>query len=191
MAKPKANAKTKPKAPVTSGRTYQLKVTLSYVEPPVWRRVIVPGVLTLYGLHSVIQIAMGWEDDHLHEFRIKKERYGNDPDSVDESTVCVQDVLAKQGSKAEYVYDFGDHWSHEILVEKTDQSELAPPICLAGQGACPPENCGGPPGYADLLDILADPNDDEYEDRLDWVGGQFDPTKFDLAEVNKALKRIR
>ena len=181
-------------------KLYEIKITLKNLTPAIWRRVHVPRDITLGGLHSVIQMAMGWDDDHLHDFLIKRKRYGpmmddsfEFPDSkVDEDIVHLNGVV-KPKAKFEYCYDFGDSWRHEIHIERevesaTDRREAR---CIAGENACPPEDCGGPYGYADLLAALADPQNEEHGDRLDWVEDDFDPHYFDLAMTDLRLSKMK
>jgi hypothetical protein len=175
-------------------RIFQLKVQLREVSPPVWRRVLVPGEMSLAELHEVVQVAMGWTDSHLHEFEIGGARYGvPDPDwgfddVADESRVKLWQV-AVEGSRLRYAYDFGDGWQHDVIVEKVlgRQLGLRYPCCLAGRRACPPEDVGGPWGYEEFLAAVGDPGHDEHEHWMEWAGGSFDPAEFDLAAVNKAL----
>ncbi|MQA13389.1 MAG: hypothetical protein GEV09_04215 [Pseudonocardiaceae bacterium] len=155
---------------------YQITVTLLDVaSPPVWRRLAVSAGITLNRLHSIIQAAMGWEDYHLHVFEAGGQRFGvADPELEfsDERQCRLADLVTGEGTKIEYTYDFGDSWDHEILVERTltagDGDRY--PTCLAGAGACPPEDCGGTGGYERLREILADPRDSEHEHMLDWLG---------------------
>ncbi len=173
---------------------YQLKITLQNVAPPIWRRVVVSGELTLLDLHHVIQIAMGWEDCHLHDFTINRQRYALPSDEDfdeprDESTTKLRDVLRAR-SRFVYVYDFGDDWHHVIQVEKaTTDTALVEPECVDGERACPPEDSGGPWGYEEKLVALRDPDDDETEYLREWMG-DFDPERFDLGSVNKKLGRL-
>jgi hypothetical protein len=161
---------------------YRLKVTIKGIRPPIWRRIEISSAETLATLHRTIQIAFGWMDSHLHEFTIAGSRYG-DPGmidgSIDECDVTIGDV-AESGDTFSYTYDFGDDWEHSIKVEKVTESVGAAvkPKCIGGKRACPPEDCGGPWGYGELLDILADPNHAEYEERLEWLGESFDPEAF-------------
>lgn len=179
---------------------YELKVTLLDVRPPVWRRVQVPGSISLEELHEVLQIAMGWTDSHMHQFITGTKYYGvPDPESgdgmVNESSVSLAKVLPRTGAKLIYEYDFGDSWEHEIMVEKVLKDEAPAKtktaLCLGGKRACPPEDCGGPPGYENLLAALANPKHPEHEFMLDWIGGGFDPAAIDLDDTNQALKRLK
>ncbi len=195
----KAQPATRPRAHAPAGAWLQLKVTLRHVAPAVWRRVVVPADLKLPALHTVLQEAMGWTDSHLHQFLLGHLRYAipheDDftPPDGDERKMYVGDLLGAPKDHLIYEYDFGDSWEHEVVVEKV----LAEPppdgriSCLAGKNACPPEDVGGPPGYERMLASLADPGDDEHESYREWLGGSFDPGRFDRAAVNKRLHRIR
>jgi pRiA4b ORF-3-like protein len=179
------------------GTLYQLKVTLRGVsKPPVWRRVLVPADASLGELHEVILAAMGWDGGHLHMFSDDVARYGTTADDEDEDEFAVADVLVEPGDRLRYTYDFGDDWDHDVRLEKVvppgvDLPAAAVPVCLAGKGACPPEDCGGAWGYASLKETLADPSDEEHEGMLEWLGledpADFDPAAFDLASVNARL----
>lgn len=172
---------------------YKLKLTLEGIEPAIWRRLIVPSQLSLYDLHRVIQIAMGWEDCHLHEFTIKRKRYSTDPDDCDqaddEHTTLLQDVIRTR-SKFTYMYDYGDSWRHALVVEKTlNDLEHPLPVCVDGARSGPPEDSGGAWGYAEKLEILTDRHADEEErgELRAWLGDRFDPEKLDLPEINRTL----
>jgi len=178
---------------------YRIKVTLLGASPPIWRRLLVPADLTLAQLHDALQAAMGWEDDHLHEFRIGQQRFGvpdpddrlmGIPDVSSERAVRLSTVLGRIGAKAVYTYDFGDGWEHAIVLEKRLPADpnLTYPLCTAGQRACPPEDCGGIGGFYDLLEAISDPNHDRHEEMLDWVGDDFDPAAFSLDDVNRRLR---
>ena len=181
---------------------YPIKVTLRYTRPPIWRRLLVPSGFTLEDLHSVIQAAMGWDDSHLHEFRIGLKRFGRsspedrlmgmDPIG-NERTTHLYRVLGRVGAKAMYTYDFGDGWEHAIVVEKVLplEPEVSYPLCVGGKLQGPPEDCGGIPGYYNLLEAVRDPAHPEHADLLDWVGGEFDPDEFSVEEVNRRLAPIQ
>lgn len=177
----------------------QLRIELDGVNPPVWRVVLVPESIPLDRLHRVIQIAMGWQDSHLHEFIIGEVRYGiPDPEwdapgsLVSEKGVPLAKALGS-GKRFRYTYDFGDGWEHTLMVEGRGAAPDSPSQarCLSGENACPPEDVGGPPGYEAFLRAIADPGHDQHQDMLDWCGGGFDAGDFDLQVVNKKLKRIR
>ena len=175
---------------------FQLKITLKHIRPLIWRRIQVPADIKLGRLHDILQATMGWEDCHLHQFIADDTYYGiPDPDFPSnirsESNVRL-DKIVKPGDTLTYEYDFGDSWQHEIKIEKMlTPEDQRYPVCLAGKRACPPEDCGGFPGYQRLLRILRNPKHKEYEDMLDWIGGDFDPEAFDLVEINKDLWRLR
>jgi hypothetical protein len=174
-----------------------LHVSLSEVEPTVWRRLLVPGTVRLARLHDILQVAMGWEDSHLHCFRIGDRCYGQQfddypPDELDEKDATVLQAV-RDHDRFVYEYDYGDGWEHEVIVESmsTTPRGLKFGVCLDGANACPPEDCGGPFGYTSMLAALADPGHEEHQDFVNWVGGPFDPASFDLAAVNVDLQHIR
>ncbi|MEJ2347395.1 MAG: plasmid pRiA4b ORF-3 family protein [Gammaproteobacteria bacterium] len=176
---------------------YRIHVTLKYAAPPIWRRIEVPADIRLGRLHRILQTVMGWTDSHLHAFRAGDVTYGvPDPDFPDatraERNVRL-DKIAAPGDTFIYEYDFGDGWEHELKIEKVLPADytIHYPRCIAGERACPPEDCGGPPGYEDLLAALGDPAHPEHEAMHDWAGPGFDPERFDLAEVNRLLWRLR
>lgn len=173
---------------------YVLKVTLLDTDPVIWRRVRVPGSINLGALHDVLQIAMGWSGDHLHQFKARGTYYGPCDEDLEveeeqEAQLCA--VLPSVKSKMVYEYDFGDSWLHDIVVEEIGPGEAAHsrPECLDGQRACPPEDCGGTEAYAEILDALDDPEHGD-EDLLDMVGDSFDPASFDRSAVNALLKDV-
>ncbi len=174
---------------------YQLKVTLQGLQPPVWREIQVTSETTLAELHLVIQIVMGWEGGHLHAFDIAGTSYGRtDVDRVNEwesDQIELRQLISNQTLKFSYAYDFGDDWQHEILVEKVLPYDLdiSYPLCLQGQRACPPEDCGGVWGYTELLEVLQDPQNPEYKERLEWAG-PLDPEAFNLDTVNQELSSL-
>lgn len=178
---------------------YQIKITLDRIRPPIWRRMQVPGDIALGTLHQIIQSVMGWEDCHLHEFRIDRDRYSpmidDDFDmdlTADDSKVKLCDVVTREKAKFNYVYDFGDDWYHTLTVEKKvpADSDVEYPICLTGKRACPPEDCGGPWGYKEILEAQQHPDDPRYAELLEWAGN-FDPEAFNLDAVNTRLRRSR
>ena len=180
------------------GAIYQLKVTLKGSKPPIWRRLQVPGEVTLAKLHQVLQAAMGWTDSHLHQFEVDGVYYGppelrDELDVESEQRLRLRQAAPDERAKFRYEYDFGDDWQHEILVEKIAPPEPGRryPICLAGKRACPPEDCGGIWGYYQLLETVGNPDDPEHDELREWLGGDFDPEDLDLDEINQSLKRIR
>jgi hypothetical protein len=176
----------------------RLKITLDNVKPTVMRRVEVPAELVLVTLHEIIQVAMGWENYHLFEFRVGKTSWQvPDPDwhewgsgglSAEQATLA--DLLRLTGTKqVKYVYDFGDDWEHTIKVEAIIDADpkTTYPHLLAASGACPPEDCGGPWGYRNYLEAIADPDHEEHAELLEWRGPGFDATFVDEARIQRGL----
>ncbi len=184
--------------PAHTGETvFQLRIRLEEVAPPVWRRLLVPGRVRLGRLHDILQAAMGWTDSHLHDFRIADNLYGMQFDDypeqeLDEQAFTVLQAIGDE-RRFKYEYDFGDDWQHEVVVE----DKLKVPhgirfaVCLDGQRACPPEDCGGPWGYANFLKAISDPDHEEHDEYVGWVGGYFDSEAFSVAAANAALQHIR
>jgi uncharacterized protein with PIN domain len=173
--------------------TYRLKITLRHSDPSIWRRLEVRGDTLLGELHQLFQIAMGWYDQHLHEFRVGSNRYcdptASDSANDENATSLVQ--IARKGSSFVYTYDFGDSWEHDVLVENVERGTVPiAPCCLAGQNACPPEDSGGVFGYTTLLESLADPSHPDHEESKEWVSEYFDSTYFDTEEVNAEFARL-
>ena len=171
---------------------FQIKITLRDVKPPIWRRILVAPEIKLDRFHDVLQIVMGWTDSHLHQFETPDGYFANPSFELEEAEsstkVTLRSVLSGPKSTIRYEYDMGDSWDHQILLEKVVEADrhcLA--FCLDGARACPPEDCGGPWGYENLLATLKDPKDPEHESMLEWVGGEFDAEAFDIEEVNGQL----
>ncbi len=174
---------------------YQLKVTLKGIRPAVWRRLQVASTDNLEDIHIALQIVMGWSNSHLHEFKKGRVRYGMPDedfpsDILDEVEYRLDQVLKIEKDKLIYDYDFGDGWEHEVMLEKILPFDpgVVLPVCLKGSRACPPEDVGGIPGYEMFLEAVTDPSHPDHEAMLEWVGGDFDPEHFDLAEVNDLLR---
>ncbi len=176
--------------------TYTFKIDLINTEPLVSRTIKVYSETTLYLMHHIVQAAMGWENRHLYEFfinnlrfadsRLVDEEYG---DVTDVKTVLLEDVFPKIGTSAIYVYDFGDGWKHQlelIEISNAPQNELLPSF-VSGHNACPPEDCGGTFRYRELLEILTDPTNEEYESVVVWLGPKFNPTEFNRLTIEKEL----
>ena len=170
---------------------YQFKVALSNVRPPVWRRVEVPGGITLYRLAATLITVMGWHGGHLHQFRISGKYYGiPDEDgiaeTIDEREMLLRDIIDQGIKRFIFEYDFGDGWEHVVQFEGAVEPEPGAkyPRCVKGARHCPPEDCGGPWGYADFLKAIRDPKHPEHESMLEWIGGDFDPDEFDLEELS-------
>lgn len=176
-------------------RTYLLKITLKDLEPAIWRRFLVPWYISLDRLHDVIQIVMGWEDYHLHEFTIGKKKYTEQPESREEGLECgryrLGDLIKQNNRTFSYIYDFGDHWEHELVLENSryfDPDQQFEIMCLEGARACPPEDVGGVRGYFDYVEALRNTNHEQHDELLAWRG-PFDPEAFNLEAVNMELAK--
>ena len=179
---------------------YQIKVTLEGSKPPIWRRLLVLGDITLGDLHSIIQAAFGWWDYHLHQFIIGGIYFGvphpdyeDYLDMNDERKIRLHQITERDGFKFRYEYDFGDGWLHQVLVEKILPPEPGQdyPLCIKGRRACPPEDVGGIWGYYYFLEAIADPEHEDHDEFVEWAGDEFDPAAFDLEEANHALRALR
>jgi hypothetical protein len=170
----------------TAKGTTRLRVTLREVEPRVERVIDVPAGVTLDELHLVLQVALGWTDSHLHSFTADGITYAGPHEEYEQDAVDDRGVrLSSLPAHFLYTYDFGDDWEHEVEVLGPGGAE---PRCVSGEGACPPEDCGGTSGYAELLEALADPRHDEHEDMTTWVGDRLRP--FDLAATDAKVRNI-
>jgi hypothetical protein len=200
-----AEAPKGPGAIPTSERVYQFRITLLDVHPPVWRRIQVKDC-TLDKLHEHIQTSMGWTNSHLHHFIFGGDRDRklvgdpmlmaenfDDMDYGDSTTTKLSQVVPPDGQRFRfrYEYDFGDSWVHEVLFEGTLRAEPGRryPLCVEGARACPPEDCGGPWGYGDFVEAVTDPDHEQHNELLEWVGGEFDPEAFDPAAATKEMHR--
>jgi hypothetical protein len=204
-----ARNKKKTAAPVRASfsehpkEIFQFKITLKDVSPAVWRRILVPSDYSFFELYVAIESAMGWGGGHLHSFSIAQQGtkipilielphpdndFG-DIETLDERTEKIADYFGKSVKQCLYNYDFGDDWTHTVLFEKVIpvESGVKYPRCIDGKNACPPDDCGGPWGYANLIDVLKNPKHEEHEDILDWLciesADEFDSTEFDPKDV--------
>lgn len=182
----------------------QLKIQIKGIsKPPVWRRLLVPDHFTFSQLHQVIQNAFGWDDYHLFQF--SPTGYGSHPqigledewtedDLENAQKVKLNKYLHQKGEKYTYIYDFGDDWTHTILVEDVLAGKAIRAELLAGKGACPPEDCGGVWGYESLLEALADPKHEMHDEMRDWLGleadDSWDPTSFNLAFAKSEVASV-
>jgi len=166
---------------------YQIQICLKRYKPKIWRRILVPPELLLPDLHRIIQTTMGWTNSHLHQFvkdetfyqeRTDDNEFWDEQKDVDYRNTKISELLKHEKEQIIYEYDFGDGWDHDIILEKTlpfdDKTEY--PVCLVGKLNCPPEDCGGPWGYSNMLEILKQPDHEEYE------------LYFNKDEVNDILK---
>ncbi len=183
-------------------QVYQFRIELREIEPKIWRVIQVPETYSFWDLHVAIQDAMGWLDCHLHEFTVtdpitRKKLIIGIPTDEEEGffiketipgwKVMIADGFSKRNKKAYYCYDFGDDWQHIITLENIlpKDKEQTYPRCIAGERACPPEDCGSTPGYEEIVDMLKNPEPDneEYQEMMKWLGGSYDPEHFDCNEI--------
>ena len=179
-------------------QVYQCKISRKSTKPPIWRRIQVPEAYTFWDLHVAIQDAMGWLDYHLHQFNmlspstgmkveigIPDEEFGLQKEILPELKQKIADYYSMENREADYIYDFGDNWEHEVQLEKIfpRKENIDYPICIKGKRACPPEDCGGVWGYEEFLKAIKDPKHKEHKEMLEWVGGEFDPEYFDVNKV--------
>ena len=180
--------------PETRMAVYVIKVTLIGTRPPVWRRILVPRDITLRNLHRTLQTVMGWTNSHLHQFVLPRQmsselRLSVGTKVADENRTEVGDLMRTAGAKLFYEYDCGDGWQHELLLEEVLLGdETFQQTCVAGKRCCPPEDCGGPQGFAELLQALQDANHPSHDEAFEWLG-DFVPESFSADEVNRRLCR--
>lgn len=188
---------------------FQFKIVLTGTDPAIWRRIQVPGSYTFWDLHVAIQDSMGWKDCHLHHFKLKRPHKrkateigiffdadldGEVPPLVAWETY-IENEFPEPGRTAEYLYDFGDDWTHKILLEGILLREKGQsyPKCIDGARACPPEDCGGIGGFENFQNMMADPSHEEHDEMMDWYGKPFDPEAFspDQIKFDNPQKRWR
>jgi hypothetical protein len=178
-----------------------ITVTLSGSEPAIYRQLQVRSDISLFELHCIIQIALGWTHSHLYQFirgdlvfGILMDDFKNDfPDTIDANHVPLAGVLKRPGQVINYLYDFGDHWEHKVQLNRhlpTEKDKFYP-VCIAGEGVCPPEDCGGIHGYYEMMEVLKDANHPEHKDTKTWAGRNYLNKQFDLIAVNKKLRKIK
>jgi Plasmid pRiA4b ORF-3-like protein len=171
-----------------------LRVSLRDVEPEVWRRVVVASEMPSPNFATALELAMGWGSTHLHLFAVGGVLFGNTdhdaPHLISEKAAKVTHLLPREQSSLRWDYDFGDGWEHDVVVEAIEplNPKTQYPVVLDGERACPPDDVGGPPGYEQLLRVLNDPTDEEYEHMVSWAPEGFDPAAFDLVAANRRLR---
>lgn len=179
---------------------YQLRITLIESRPAIWRKILVNEDVLLSNLHNIIQTTMGWTNSHLHQFiknetfyteRIPGDIFWDEMDNIDYKGMRLNELLCFVKNTIIYEYDFGDGWIHEILLEKflKPDHSIKYPICTGGKMKCPPEDVGGVGGYLEMLKVLRNPNNEEYESYITWLGGNFNYKDFDINKVNKLLAK--
>ena len=175
----------------------ELDITLQGSKPKIWRRVLVPADLNFHELHYVIQFSMGWTNSHLHQFIVGRhdrcigmpfDDGFDDMEMEDGREVNISELLANPKDKIKYEYDFGDGWDHLVEVKKVHEPEAGKhyPVVIGGAMACPPEDCGGVWGYADLVETMKKKGTKKYKEMLEWLGQDFDPEEFDMEGINEA-----
>ena len=181
-------------------RIARLRIELLELEPKIWRRIDMPLSTTLEALHEAIQMAMGWTFSHLWEFEINGRSYG-DPSlrEFDDEPVIYKakglrlgTAITRGADRFVYVYDYGDNWRHEVIVEEVRDGdpEIEYPAFMDGARRCPPEDVGGPYGFMGFLEAILDPAHEEHRAMLDWYGGPFDPVGFDETRARLALENM-
>jgi hypothetical protein len=176
----------------------QFKIVLGDIEPVIWRRIQVNDEMNLRTFAVSLILAMGWKNSHLHEFIIDGKHYGmmtedrlDDMPMKDETKYKLRDFSKDQLGKFIFLYDFGDGWKHDVVFEDALEPEAHAfyPRCIAGARNCPPEDCGGISGYYDLAKKLKNPDPEEYEGLIEWLGGKYDTEFFNLNVINSTLKK--
>lgn len=188
--------------------TFQFKIQIKNItKPPVWRRLLVSDSITFEKFHKIIQASFGWHNYHLYQF--SRNGYGaheiigitdeyDDDDNPfyskrDASAVRLSEIFGTVGEKYIYIYDFGDDWTHQITLEAITPEHIINPELIAGKGACPPEDCGGPWGYVNLRDILSDKRHPEYKETKEWLGltpkEEWDADYLDLEYLKAVVRR--
>ena len=182
----------------SSNQICTVRIELRDSDPLIWRQIEVPTLTTLDVLHDIIQIAMGWDDCHLWEFKIGKQRYGLPMDDdwgaaprAEADEVCLRDVLKPRKTVIDYLYDFGDAWAHRLTVTDIRQGEpgVSYPRYVGGEWAGPPEDSGGMPGFYSMLDARADPEHPSHAEITQWLD-DYDPKVIDEVSLKAALGRI-
>lgn len=185
-----------------SQRVFQLNISLREIEPKIWRRIQVLAETPLADFSAVIQKVMGWRSSHLHEFRVEDLAYSHpdfeldqEAEVYDEQKTRLSGVMASKKTTLIYIYDLGDHWEHEIVLEKALESEdgVKYPRCMSGERAAPPEDCGGSQGYVECLAAYTKPSHPDHAEMKKWVtsfyGDNYNPEHFDVESVNALLRR--
>ena len=177
---------------------HRLKITLKGIRPPIWRRLEVASNTGLHELSAILEAVMGWSGGHLHAFEAGGVTYQMPSEfddfghyrTVDERKAKLAKVLPAVGAKMVFEYDFGDGWTHDVVVEAITPTVLDAvyPVCVGGKRACPPDDCGGPWGYGELLETLADPSHEDHQSMLEWCGGPIDPEAFNAADITNAIR---
>jgi len=179
-------------------KIFQIKIVLRGSKPKIWRRLLIKSDMLMPELHEVIQTSMGWNNMHLHHFikydslytvKLEDDDFWDEKRDIDYKQIMISELLSKKHDKIIYEYDFGDAWSHDVILEEINFSEYGVkyPVCIDGKMSCPPEDCGGIGAYHNIIDILKNPEHKFYENYKDWLDEDFDPEYFNIDEVNSLL----
>jgi len=185
----------------------QLKIDLNYIRPTITRTVLVPDDYSFYQLHHLIQISMGWSNYHLFSFREKEyvielpdefddvdndSGLGKKVKKIDPRKIYLGEYFNAEKVKINYEYDFGDSWGHSVTLQKITEAEKARtyPVCIKAKQNCPPEDCGGFPGYMNLVEIMQKKKGREYAEMVEWLGGEYNPSEVDIDFINDTLSNI-
>lgn len=179
----------------TKNISYQIYIELQEIEPKIWRRIELNPNIFLDDFHRIVQTAMGWTNSHLHEFVAGRRRFApaefEVERAVDSRRFKLTDILNLERPMITYEYDFGDGWMHTIKLEKINllDKKLSNPVCISGARCCPPEDVGGISGYQQMLEVLKDPDNDEYESYKEWLGYIYDPEYLNPEDITKSLSK--
>jgi len=187
-------------------KTYHFKIQIKDIQkPPVWRRILVPENITFDIFHQIIQAAFGWSDCHLYHFSLRAwttepiykipDEFDYDDGITEDSRITkLSEVFNRPKQTLTYMYDFGDNWEHHIILEKISDERIITSLCIDGKGACPPEDCGGIPGYYHLIEILNDPKHRQHKEMKNWLGmakdEKWDVNRFDSNTANTRCSKI-
>ena len=185
--------------PLLKNQVFQFYIEMLEITPKIWRRIQVPGHYNFWDLHVAIQDAMGWLDYHLHHFTIRGkgkqtealigipdfEGIGDLPEVFPGWEIPLYLYFNDLGLEANYLYDYGDDWMHRVKLEGYMHKEkgVKYPVCIGGERACPPEDCGAVPGYYNVLETLANRKHPDHRDMRTWVGKDYDPERFNPETV--------
>lgn len=177
----------------------QFKITLTGSSPSIWRRFWIESDLTFYDLHHVVQLVMGWTNSHLYQFIYERHSAIGNPellesdDVADDKDTFVEVIFDSAGAEVVYEYDFGDGWKHILELEKVLEKKPSQqyPFCLEGEQSCPPEDCGGIPGFYEMMKVLKNKKHPRHKETKEWIGGGYEAGVFDMKAVNNKLKNLQ
>jgi len=181
---------------------YQFKIQLQGIsKPPVWRKFLIPENFSFHQFHLAIQNAFGWYNYHLYQFsedgcrsdvRIQMPHEESEEDELDSGKTKIKNYFKNAGNKMIYIYDFGDDWKHQVVLENITADKILKPQCIGGKGKCPPEDIGGIPGFQRFLKLSKTPKNSEFKEMMEWMSldadAVWDPNEFDLEEANEMMQ---